>query len=99
MPENSHSDTLKGLRTELFATLRGLRDKENPIEVNRAKAIAQVAETIINSAKVEVAFMRESGSRNASEFLETPERPEQPRLAASPDPRKGLSTGKHLGAA
>ena len=45
------------LRNHLFATLEALQDTDKPMELDRARTIAEVAQTIINSAKVEVAFM------------------------------------------
>lgn len=45
------------LRNHLFATLEGLRDKENPMDIERAKAISNVANSIIETAKVEVKYL------------------------------------------
>jgi hypothetical protein len=42
------------LREHLFATLEGLLDDENPLDINRAKAVADVGKVIVESAKVEV---------------------------------------------
>jgi len=50
---------VEALRDELFATLRALR--AGTLEVDRAKAISDVAQTIINSAKVEVEHQRVAG--------------------------------------
>ena len=52
---------LEDLRNHLFATLEALQDEKKPMELDRAKTIADVAQTIINSAKVEVEFIREVG--------------------------------------
>ncbi len=46
------------LREHLFQTLKALRDPTNPMDIDRAKAISDVAQTVINSAKVEVEHMR-----------------------------------------
>lgn len=54
--------TIEDLREHLFATLAALRDKEHPLEIDRARAIADVAQTLINSAKVEVEHLRAVGS-------------------------------------
>lgn len=51
------------LRNHLFATLESLRDKEKPMELDRAKAIAEVAQVIINSAKVEVDYIEATGAK------------------------------------
>lgn len=53
---------IQHLRDHLFATLEALRDSESPMELERAKTIAEVAQVIINSAKVEVDFLRTGGT-------------------------------------
>lgn len=57
------------LRNHLFATLEALGDTDKPMEINRAKAIAEVAQAIINSAKVEIDFLRTVDGAIASDFL------------------------------
>jgi hypothetical protein len=49
------------LRDHLFETLEALKDKESPLDLDRAKAICNVAQTVINSAKVEVDYLRIAG--------------------------------------
>lgn len=49
------------LRTVLFDTLRKLSDKDNPMDPERARAINETAQVIINSAKVEVDHLRVAG--------------------------------------
>jgi hypothetical protein len=49
---------LEDLRDHLFATLEALQDEEKPMALDRAKAIADVAQVLINSAKVEVDYVR-----------------------------------------
>jgi hypothetical protein len=39
-----------------------LQDKEHPMDLDRAKTIADVAQVVINSAKVEVDFIEAVGS-------------------------------------
>ena len=58
------------LREHLFATLDGLRDKTNPLSVEQAKAVAEVSQTIINSAKVEVEYLKATGGKGSSRFLD-----------------------------
>lgn len=62
---------MEDLRNHLFATLEALGDTEKPMELDRAKAIAEVAQTIINSAKVEVDFLRTVDGAVASGFMPT----------------------------
>ncbi len=63
------SDTIKDLREELFKTLRGLTDKSDPMDIERAKAVADIGQTIINTAKVEIDFVRLSGGTGTG-FIE-----------------------------
>lgn len=62
MPKNKMSD----LRNHLFETIEML--KEGDLEVNKAKAINEVAQTIVQSAKVEVDALKVIGG-DSSEFL------------------------------
>lgn len=54
MPRNKIED----LRNHLFAALEGLTDEENPMDIERARAIAEVGKVIVESAKVEVVFIK-----------------------------------------
>ena len=58
------------LRAHLMATLADLRDRVNPMEPDRARAVAQVAGVLIESAKVENEYLKLSGQER-SDFLET----------------------------
>ena len=60
---------LVDLRNHLFAALEALQDSEKPMELERAKAIAEVAQVVINSAKVEVEFLRATGAIEGSGFI------------------------------
>jgi hypothetical protein len=68
---------IEDLRNHLFATLEALQDTEKPMEIDRARAIADVAKVIVDSAKVEVEFVKASGSAGTSGFL--PVAPEKPK--------------------
>lgn len=59
------------LRVTLLATLDDLRDRKNPMEPDRARAISGVAAVLVDSARVEVEFMRVTGG-DTSTFLTTP---------------------------
>ena len=52
---------IEDLRNHLFATLESLQDEEKPMDLDRAKAIAEVSQVIINSAKVEIDFISKVG--------------------------------------
>lgn len=66
---------ITALRTHLFDTLAALQDKNNPMDIDRAKAINETAQVIINSAKVEVDYARVTG-KGAGRFLGEAEEPE-----------------------
>ncbi len=68
---------INSLRDTLFETLRALRDRDNPIEIDRAKAINDTAQTIINCAKVEVDYMRVSGVKVTGGFVSQKPQPEK----------------------
>jgi len=74
MPKNK----LEDLRNHLFETLERLKDDEKPIDVERARAVAEVAQTILNSAKLELHFWEVTGQEAESEFLGPVKRPELP---------------------
>jgi hypothetical protein len=53
----------------LFATLEALQDEDKPMALDRAKAIADVAQVIVNSAKVEVDFLKATDRRDGTGFI------------------------------
>ncbi len=61
---------LEDLRNHLFATIEGLLDKDEPLDTKRAAAVADVAQVIIESAKVEVRALELLGGRQNSDFLQ-----------------------------
>lgn len=94
------ANNITELRKHLFETLEALKRKDNPMEIDRAKAISQVAQTIIDSARVEVKFAELTGQETTSQFLPQPTHPRpNGQLPAKTSPPVGLSTGKHLGPA
>lgn len=57
------------LRNHLFETLEALKDKDEPMDLDRARAVADVARVIVDTAKVEVEFAKVTGSINGTGFL------------------------------
>lgn len=58
------------LREYLTATLAGLRDRENPMEPDRVRAVAQAASVLVDTARVEVDYIKATG-QDTSGFLQT----------------------------
>lgn len=68
MPKNN----LQDLRNHLFAQLERLDDDDLDLdqEIKKANAVAQIAGAIVNSAKIEVSYLKLAG-RGESKFLAT----------------------------
>lgn len=66
------SNNISTVRQHLLDTLADLRNRENPMEVERARAVADVARVLVDSAKVEVDFLRATDA-TGSDFFEQPE--------------------------
>jgi hypothetical protein len=58
------------LRNHLFETIEMLRDKEHPLDIPRARAISNAAQVILNSAKLELEFIKTTGERETGEFFD-----------------------------
>ena len=72
---------IEDLRNHLFETLEALKDEDMPMDVERARAIAEVARVVVDSAKVEVAFMEATGALGTG-FIPAEKEPEKPKLVA-----------------
>lgn len=68
---------IEDLRNHLFLTLENLTDPEQNFPVERARAIAEVAQTIINSAKAETEFLRVTQRDPSTSFIPEAERPKR----------------------
>lgn len=64
---------IEDLRGVLFDTMRALKDDKNPMELARAKAIADVAQVVINSAKAEVEYLKVTGAKQGTGFITSPQ--------------------------
>jgi hypothetical protein len=65
MKENNISK----LQDHLFDTLESLKNKDTPMDIDKAKAIADVSQVIINSAKVECEHLKITGG-TGTDFIE-----------------------------
>ena len=81
------------LRNHLFETLEALKDDEKPMAIDRAMAIAEVAKVLVESAKVEVGFLKATGALKSTDFLPSEEdavQIQRKRLAIAGDDVGGL---------
>jgi hypothetical protein len=63
------SNNIATVRQHLLDTLADLRNREKPMDVDRARAVADVARVLVDSAKVEVDFLKATNA-TGSEFLQ-----------------------------
>lgn len=59
---------MNSLREKLFDTMDGLQSKS--VTVAEAKAICEVAQVIINTAKVEIDFIKAIGAKKGGDFIQ-----------------------------
>ena len=84
---------IEDLRNHLFNALEGLADTENPMDIERAKAIADVGRVIVDSAKVEVQFLNVTGTKTGTGFIPAPEE-EPASLPPGSRPRIAAGAGR-----
>lgn len=63
------SNNMSTVRQHLLDTLADLRNREKPMEVDRARAVADVARVLVDSAKVEVDYIKATDAKGGSEFM------------------------------
>lgn len=63
-----NSPNIDQVRQSLLDTLADLRNRENPMDIERAKAVATVASVLVDTAKVENEYLKITGQEH-SKFL------------------------------
>lgn len=63
---------MEDLRNHLFSALEALGDKDEQVDLDRMRAISDIAQVLINSAKVEVEYLKVAGGKG-TKFLQSPE--------------------------
>ncbi|WP_059413431.1 hypothetical protein [Cupriavidus basilensis] len=63
------SNNITTVRQHLLDTLADLRNRETPMDIDRARAVADVARVLVDSAKVEVDYLKATGA-NVADFFE-----------------------------
>lgn len=64
------SPHIEQVRQSLLDTLADLRNREQPMDIERAKAVATVAGVLVDTARVENDYLKITG-QDRSKFLET----------------------------
>ncbi|MDP2786638.1 MAG: hypothetical protein Q8O79_00965 [Pseudomonadota bacterium] len=82
---------ISALRDVLFETLRGLKD--DSVSPEKARAINETGQTIINSAKLEVEFIKATGARSETGFVQLVENPAKSSVTATPTGTKIVDGG------
>lgn len=59
------------VRKHLMDTLADLRNKEHPMDITRAKAVAEIASVLVDTARVENDYLKIT-QQDRSNFLELP---------------------------
>ena len=77
------SPHINTLREHLMSTLASLRDRENPMEPDRARAVAQVAGVLVDTARVEVDYIKATG-QDVSNFIDGMKAPDVARIEQAP---------------
>lgn len=62
------SNDITALRAHLFAALQGVKDKS--LDLDQARAINELGKTIVDTAKVEVDYLKATGG-GESAFIDT----------------------------
>ena len=71
MSQQHPSPHITQVRQALLDTLADLRNRETPMDIERAKAVAQVAGVLVDTAKVENEYLKITG-QDRSNFIEMP---------------------------
>ena len=58
------------LRNHLFEVIEMLKDGDPRMDIEKAKCISDVSQTVINSARAEVELLKHCGGINPSQFFE-----------------------------
>ena len=61
---------INDLRNHLFAVLEELTDPDSTYDIAKAKVVADIAQVVVNSAKIENDFIRITGASHGTGFIE-----------------------------
>jgi len=87
----THQGDIIALRQHLFDSIKRLGEKSCPEEIARAKAIADTAQVIVNTAKVEIDYINATGATGGSGFIPL----QQAGASEVIEQRPGLTVRRH----
>jgi len=61
---------INDLRNHLFAVLEELTDSESTYDIAKAKVVADIAQVVVNSAKIENDYIRITGASHGTGFID-----------------------------
>jgi len=61
---------INDLRNHLFSVLEELTDPDSTYDIAKAKVVADIAQVVVNSAKIENDFIRITGASHGTGFIE-----------------------------
>lgn len=64
---------IQDLRNHLFAALEELQDPDSTVPVEKILATANIGAVIVNTAKLELQYLKHFNSEKPSEFIQLPE--------------------------
>lgn len=85
--DDGQTDHISDVRRMLIEQLRSLRSADPSVlqrEIRRARAVAEVAQVVVNTARVEVDYIAAVRGASDSSFLQAPDEQVQPRLPTKP---------------
>lgn len=61
---------ISDLRNHLFSVLEELTDPDSTYDIAKAKVVADIAQVVVNSAKIENDYIRITGASHGTGFIE-----------------------------
>lgn len=81
---NDHIADVRAMLIDQLRALRGADAASLQREIRRARAVAEVAQVVVNTARVEVDYIAAVKGASDSPFLQAPDEVQQPRLPGTP---------------
>jgi hypothetical protein len=83
-PKSEHISDVRSMLLDQLRALRAVPVAGLAEEIRRAKSVSEVAQTIVNTARVEVDYIQAVRGASDSSFLQAPDEATVPKLPASP---------------